>query len=300
MLATIVIPAAIVVVIVIGTTLWYFGRRSPTRRLEPKHHIDTSYKPNHSHHSSSSIITSHRHHGGHGHGAVNHVSGGRKGGTSRILVNASNVSTSGPICHPNDNFLNRLNPSCIYKKLNTFSYKLKKPDGTTLVIDDSAGKYASIFNNSSRSNLNVTSNPNTTNYKEISAIGYSSDNKGFFHEQECQIATDSRSTFASHFEDNNWDYNFATRGLYFSQPWVRGRYTHTLGSESMPYSGALTLDPATDLSESVAISNNPNAPAANEQKTKNVKLESDKKKKSKNSVDMYGANNMTDSEGYYA
>lgn len=33
----------------------------------------------------------------------------------------------------------------------------------------------------------------------------------------------SHITLSSHFEENNWDYNFATRGLYMSQPWVRGR-----------------------------------------------------------------------------
>jgi hypothetical protein len=64
----------------------------------------------------------------------------------------------------------------------------------------------------------------------------------------CQIATESHATLSSHFEENNWDYNFATRGLYLSQPWVRGRYTHTLGSESMATSGVLTLDPTTELS----------------------------------------------------
>jgi hypothetical protein len=284
--------------------------------MDSKHQADVSFKSNQNHHSSSSIVTSHRHNGGggdygHGHSYVSGGGGGgKKGRSSRVLVNASNITASEPICHPSDNnFLMHLNPSCIYKKLNTFSYKIKKPDGITLVIDDSASKYATIFNNSSRTNMNLTSNPNTTNYKEISTIGYSSDNKGFFHEQECQIATDSHSTFASHFEDNNWDYNFATRGLYFSQPWVRGRYTHTLGSESMPYSGALTLDPTTDLSENVGIqsTNKPNSKngtitIVSEQQADNKNAKSEtggKKKKSKNSVDMYGTN-VTDSEEYYA
>lgn len=36
-------------------------------------------------------------------------------------------------------------------------------------------------------------------------------------------ASQSHITLSSHFEENNWDYNFATRGLYLSQPWVRGR-----------------------------------------------------------------------------
>jgi len=67
---------------------------------------------------------------------------------------------------------------------------------------------------------------------------------------ELQIASGSHVTLSSHFEENNWDYNFATRGLYLSQPWVRGRYTHALGSESIETSAVLTLDPATtEMSE---------------------------------------------------
>jgi hypothetical protein len=40
---------------------------------------------------------------------------------------------------------------------------------------------------------------------------------------DCQITTGSSSTLASHFEENKWDYNFAIRGLYLSQPWARNR-----------------------------------------------------------------------------
>jgi hypothetical protein len=41
----------------------------------------------------------------------------------------------------------------------------------------------------------------------------------------CEVVN-SRATLSSHFEDNNWDYNFAMRGLYLTQPWVKGNYLH--------------------------------------------------------------------------
>lgn len=69
---------------------------------------------------------------------------------------------------------------------------------------------------------------------------------------ECQIASESQLTLASHFEENNWDYNFATRGLYLNQPWSKGRYgrnfedtsEHSGVSDSFATSkcGVLTLD----------------------------------------------------------
>ena len=209
-----------------------------------------------------------------------------------ILTNSTNSSNMN-----NGKAVARFNPSCIYKKLNTFSYKFQKPDHGTMATS-STGKYASIFHNTTKSNFNnttTTQNPTTANYKEISTIGYSTENRSFFHDQECQIATESRSTFASHFEDNNWDYNFATRGLYFSQPWVRGRYTHTLGSESMPNSGALTLDPATDFSESAVMT------CANDiNKAKAAVTTKEAKNEKTSKIEMYGNTSTTDSEGYYA
>ena len=71
---------------------------------------------------------------------------------------------------------------------------------------------------------------------------------------ECQIASQSQITLASHFEENNWDYNFATRGLYLNQPWNKGRYIKTFdmseqsaASDSFGASncGVLTLEQVT-------------------------------------------------------
>ena len=69
---------------------------------------------------------------------------------------------------------------------------------------------------------------------------------------ECQIASESQLTLASHFEENNWDYNFATRGLYLNQPWGKGRYGKNFeGSEqsdtfSTSKCGVLTLEAVKD------------------------------------------------------
>jgi hypothetical protein len=72
---------------------------------------------------------------------------------------------------------------------------------------------------------------------------------------ECQIASESQLTLASHFEENNWDYNFATRGLYLNQPWDKGRYgkhfegsEHSVASDTFSTSkcGVLTLEAVKD------------------------------------------------------
>ncbi len=52
------------------------------------------------------------------------------------------------------------------------------------------------------------------------------------HATSYKTVTNSHATLSSHFEDNNWDYNFAMRGLYLSQPWVKGRYNPQFGSDS--------------------------------------------------------------------
>lgn len=48
-------------------------------------------------------------------------------------------------------------------------------------------------------------------------------------DEGCEVVN-SRATLSSHFEDNNWDYNFAMRGLYLTQPWVKGNYINTTGN----------------------------------------------------------------------
>jgi len=61
--------------------------------------------------------------------------------------------------------------------------------------------------------------------------------------------SNSHGTLSSHFEENNWDYNFATRGLYLSQPWVKGHYNHAATGDSFNGSVVLTLDPCVDTNE---------------------------------------------------
>lgn len=64
------------------------------------------------------------------------------------------------------------------------------------------------------------------------------------------INSNSHGTLSSHFEENNWDYNFATRGLYLSQPWVKGHYNHgATTADSFNGSVVLTLDPCLDPNE---------------------------------------------------
>jgi hypothetical protein len=83
---------------------------------------------------------------------------------------------------------------------------------------------------------------NLISEKEIQESGHSQE-LGIIGISDCQIATGSHVTLSSHFEENNWDYNFATRGLYLSQPWVRLKInSHVAGSESS-MSAVLTLDP---------------------------------------------------------
>ena len=57
------------------------------------------------------------------------------------------------------------------------------------------------------------------------------------HGTDCEAVTNSRATLASHFEDNNWDYNFAMRGLYLTQPWVKGNYSDPFTESSSESSG---------------------------------------------------------------
>lgn len=48
------------------------------------------------------------------------------------------------------------------------------------------------------------------------------------HGSTCETVPDSRgATFSSHFEESNWDYNFAMRGLYLTQPWAKKNYSNT-------------------------------------------------------------------------
>ena len=59
----------------------------------------------------------------------------------------------------------------------------------------------------------------------------------------CEVASNSHATLSSHFEENNWDYNFATRGLYLTQPWLRNECNQGVVADSYNGSAVLTLDP---------------------------------------------------------
>ncbi len=75
----------------------------------------------------------------------------------------------------------------------------------------------------------------------------------------CQIASNSHATLSSHFEENNWDYNFATRGLYLAQPWMRGELEHNEVVVPHSYAGSvvLTLEPCDkDVDSPTMASNN--------------------------------------------
>lgn len=76
---------------------------------------------------------------------------------------------------------------------------------------------------------------------------------------DCGSLSQSRATMESNFmndENRDWEYSYATRGLYLSQPWVRGYYNRALASveflrksDCIGDSVVLTLDPC-DLDKS--------------------------------------------------
>lgn len=78
------------------------------------------------------------------------------------------------------------------------------------------------------------------------------------------------TNLSSHFGENHLDYNIGSRALYLSQPWVKARYIHAIGCESMETSGILTLDPTIDLGHEI------------------------------NKIIETGSESVTESEGYYA
>lgn len=168
---------------------------------------------------------------------------------------------------------------CCFKKMPSIKFYPKQCRSKIIASCARAKQSDRIRINSNSSNTNEMSNNankdinfiqleqtnNNCNIQELTKIGI----------DECKIATNSHVTLSSHFEENNWDYNFATRGLYLSQPWVRGRYTQTLGNDSLATTTVLTLDPVT-----TEFSCDPN---------------------SNKVVEIYGETGCTDTEdGYYA
>jgi hypothetical protein len=177
----------------------------------------------------------------------------------------------------NSSILNNNNSSIAYQKTQnqTSSEDL---DGSTseagITLNENSNENTMIRHENKRNNqeliisqLQINNSNNNANIKRAPAMP-----------NACHIATGSHVTLSSHFEENNWDYNFATRGLYLSQPWVRGKYVHALGSESMATSTVLTLDP---VLADLAVSN---------------------EKKPKKLVDIYSneESGSSESDGYYA
>ncbi|CAF0813890.1 unnamed protein product [Brachionus calyciflorus] len=82
------------------------------------------------------------------------------------------------------------------------------------------------------------------------------ENTGFVKEDPANermvLSENNMTNLSSQFDENNWDYNIGSRALYLSQPWVKARYIHTLGSESMVTSGVLTLDPTIELGAEIS------------------------------------------------
>lgn len=109
--------------------------------------------------------------------------------------------------------------------------------------------YFSHMNGSSNKNTKFSKShsKNVTRYEDLRNTPNSI--KLNVIENCCQIASSSHATLSSHFEENNWDYNFATRGLgqlYLSQPWVRGQYNQGMSEESYAGSLVLKLNPCMD------------------------------------------------------
>ena len=218
LLIAIIIPLIILTMVIIAISLWYWHRKFKQQRKEMKLNNSISF-------AQEKSVTS---------------------------------STNGQNLNDTENFkmnlTHKLASCCCYKKLANFTtnHKQFKPK---MISSSVAENHQDRIRTKSISN---TSN-NLQKSELISSISIpmqtskgacTSANSQNLNGNELQIASGSHVTLSSHFEENNWDYNFATRGLYLSQPWVRGRYTHALGSESIETSAVLTLDPATtEMSE---------------------------------------------------
>ncbi len=149
-----------------------------------------------------------------------------------------------------DHIRSQINSSILNKDNSSISYQKTQNQTSSEDLNGSTSDAGITLNENSTENTMIR-NENRTNDEEIvisqlqinSNINNVNIQRVQNMQNDCHIATGSHVTLSSHFEENNWDYNFATRGLYLSQPWVRGKYVHALGSESMATSTVLTLDP---------------------------------------------------------
>lgn len=163
--------------------------------------------------------------------------------------------------HPNNKlFFNKLSSCCCYKRLAYLAAYHKQFRPKMIGSCSLSAKEDRIRTQPNQTNQ---TNIETNLTKDLaSQVSFPMENQGYIQEtpepthivlNECSLANESHATLSSHFEENNWDYNFATRGLYLSQPWAKGRYIHTLGSESIATSGVLTLDPTIDIGGEINV-----------------------------------------------
>ena len=185
-----------------------------------------------------------------------------------------------------DHIRSQINSSILNKDNSSIAYQKTQNQTSSEDLDGSTSEAGITLNENSNDNTMIRHETKINDQElVISQLQINSNNNNINNIQraqvkpnECHIATGSHVTLSSHFEENNWDYNFATRGLYLSQPWVRGKYVHALGSESMATSTVLTLDPVV---ADVAVTN---------------------EKQNKKLVDLYSNEESASSEsdGYYA
>ena len=71
---------------------------------------------------------------------------------------------------------------------------------------------------------NTLDKMNTFDYLSSSPTDCKHNSRLMNMEKGKMIMNGSHVTLGSHLEENKWDYNLATRGLYFNQPWVKGQY----------------------------------------------------------------------------
>jgi len=86
----------------------------------------------------------------------------------------------------------------------------------------------------------VFSNINSSDHNDNSGIipysivqSYDHVNKLLHGTTSQPISNSYGTSLSSHFEENNWDYNFAMRGLYLTQPWVKGKHYSNVESLSL-------------------------------------------------------------------
>lgn len=223
-LASIIIPALILLVVSIILTLWYWKKKFKLQAQKL--------------HASKMI-------------------------SSR---NNSNNSSGISVDKKKDHFLNKVSSLSLLKKFSKMTSKNGHNSPIMQKDDKSIGK------------KNLIQIPVTKEVNVQTTLPH--ENSGFIKEDpntERLVLSENKScdpinmtNLSSQFGENHLDYNIGSRALYLSQPWVKARYMHALGCESMETSGILTLDPTIDLGHEI------------------------------NKIIETGSESVTESEGYYA